>query len=49
MAASSILAFTLSVSKSGSVLAQAAQGDGEVTVPGGVQEKGKRGTEGFMV
>ena len=30
---------------SGEALAQAAQGSGGVTVPGGVQEKGRCGTE----
>ena len=32
--------------KSGQALARAAQGGGRVTVPGGVQGKGKCGTEG---
>jgi len=33
------------VGEFGEVLAQAAQGDGGVTIPGGAQEKGTRGTE----
>lgn len=32
--------------KSDETLAQTAQGCGSVTIPGGVQEKGRRGTEG---
>ena len=32
--------------KSGEALAQAAQGGDGVTIPGGVQEKGRCGTEG---